>query len=39
MYNGRYILNKNEELSGSKLCYEHRSYLVTKAAQNLGHIC
>ena len=39
VYNGRYIPNKNEELSGSKLCYESRSYLVTKAAQNLDHIC
>ena len=27
VYNGRYIPNKNEELSGSKLCYESRSYL------------
>ena len=38
MYNGRYIPNKNEEISGSKLCYGSRSYLVTKAAQSLDHM-
>ena len=38
MYNGRYIPSKNEEISGSKLCYESRSYLVTKAAQSLDHM-
>ena len=38
MYNGRYIPNKNEEITGFKLCYGSRSYLVTKAAQSLDHM-
>ena len=28
VYNGRYIPNNNEELSGSKLSYKSRSYIV-----------
>ena len=37
-YNGGYIQNKNKYLNGLKFGYESRSYFVTKATQNLGHI-
>ena len=31
-------IRMKKEISGSKLCYGSRSYLVTKAAQSLDHM-
>ena len=38
MYDDAYIQIKNKLLDGLKCSYESRSYLVTKASQNLAHI-